>query len=407
MEKRLTPGVFAGTVTPPSSKSAGHRLLLCAALAPGRSVVEGLSLSQDIRATLDCIRALGARAELAGNRCTVEGTPLPHTLEALPAFPCGESGSTLRFFLPVALAGVGGGRFTGARRLLERPLEPYFAIFRRQGIAFTQEPEALTVSGRLRAGTFSLPGNVSSQFFTGLLLAAPLLSGESRVLCAGPLESAEYVDMTIAAMALAGREVERLPNGVGYLVTPGPYRPFTVRVEGDWSAAAFWYAANFPDGGVKILGLDDASPQGDKVIASLAQSLARPGEARIDVSGCPDLVPALAALAALRPGEVTYIINAARLRLKESDRLATVTAVLSALGADIQETPDSLVIRGKEALAGGCVVSSHNDHRIAMMAAVAAARCREAVVLTGAEAVEKSYPGFWADYERLHEEGRP
>ena len=407
MEKRLTPGVFAGTVTPPSSKSAGHRLLLCAALAPGRSVVEGLSLSQDIRATLDCIRALGARAELAGNRCTVEGTPLPHTLEALPAFPCGESGSTLRFFLPVALAGVGGGRFTGARRLLERPLEPYFAIFRRQGIAFTQEPEALTVSGRLQAGTFSLPGNVSSQFFTGLLLAAPLLSGESRVLCAGPLESAEYVDMTIAAMALAGREVERLPNGVGYLVTPGPYRPFTVRVEGDWSAAAFWYAANFLGGGVEILGLDDASPQGDKVIASLAQSLARPGEARIDVSGCPDLVPALAALAALRPGEVTYIINAARLRLKESDRLATVTAVLSALGADIQETPDSLVIRGKEALAGGCVVSSHNDHRIAMMAAVAAARCREAVVLTGAEAVEKSYPGFWADYERLHEEGRP
>ena len=407
MEKRLTPGAFAGTVTPPSSKSAGHRLLLCAALAPGRSIVEGLSLSQDIRATLDCIRALGAQAELAGDRCTVEGASLPRTPETLPVFPCGESGSTLRFLLPIALTGVGGGRFTGAGRLLERPLEPYFEIFRRQGIAVSREPGALTVSGQLRAGEFSLPGNVSSQFFTGLLLAAPLLSGESRILCSSPLESAEYVDMTIAAMALAGRKAELLPLGAGYAVAPGPYRPFTARVEGDWSAAAFWYAAGFLGGSVDILGLDESSPQGDKVVAPLTRELGRSGEVHIDVSGCPDLVPALAAMAALRPGEDTYIENAARLRLKESDRLATVTAVLSALGADIRETPDSLVIRGKETLAGGCTVSSCNDHRIAMMAAVAAARCREAVILTGAEAVEKSYPDFWKDYDRLHREERP
>ncbi len=383
MNVTITPGPLAGTITPPASKSQAHRVLIAAALGAGESRIENLAHSQDIDATLRCMAALKAPGE------------------DLPELDCGESGSTLRFLIPVALALRGGGRFTGRGRLMERPQEPYFAIFREKGIAWEREDGALTVRGRLTPGDYALPGDVSSQFVTGLLYALPLLDGESRILLTTPLESRGYIDMTLGALAQFGVRAEY--DGDRTFRVPGGqrYRAREVVIEADWSNAAFWYAARFAGCPVDLAGLNGASAQGDRAIDAFYETLLGKGPAELDVSQCPDLVPPLAAMAALRAGETTRIVNAARLRLKESDRLAAVTEVLNALGGRVEEFADHLVILGKDRLAGGVTVSGHNDHRIAMMAAVAAIRCQGPVTITGAECVKKSYPGFWEDYSSL------
>ena len=383
MNVTITPGLLRGAITPPPSKSQAHRLLIAAALADGESRIEHLADSQDIQATRRCMAALKAPGE------------------DLPVLDCGESGSTLRFLIPVALALRGGGRFTGRGRLMERPQKPYFDLFDEKGIAYRQEDGVLTVQGRLTPGTFALPGDVSSQFVTGLLYALPLLEGDSRITLTTPLESRGYVDMTLEALERFGIRAE-CPDGRPLRVPGGQtYRPCRAAVESDYSQAAFYYAANGLGGQVEILGLNPRSAQGDRCIVPYHMQLCGPGEAELDVSQCPDLVPPLAAHAALRQG-ITRIINAARLRIKESDRLTAVTQVLTALGADVVEGADRLTITGQpEGLAGGVTVDSHNDHRIAMMAAVAATRCAAPVTITGAECVAKSYPDFWEDYERL------
>ena len=383
MNVTITPGLLRGAITPPPSQSQAHRLLIAAALADGESRIEHLADSQDIQATRRCMAALKAPGE------------------DLPVLDCGESGSTLRFLIPVALALRGGGRFTGRGRLMERPQKPYFDLFDEKGIAYRQEDGVLTVQGRLTPGTFALPGDVSSQFVTGLLYALPLLEGDSRITLTTPLESRGYVDMTLEALERFGIRAE-CPDGRTLRVPGGQtYRPCRAAVESDYSQAAFYYAANGLGGQVEILGLNPRSAQGDRCIVPYHMQLCGPGEAELDVSQCPDLVPPLAAHAALRQG-ITRIVNAARLRIKESDRLTAVTQVLTALGADVVEGADRLTITGQpEGLAGGVTVDSHNDHRIAMMAAVAATRCAAPVTITGAECVAKSYPDFWEDYERL------
>ena len=383
MNVTITPGLLRGAITPPPSKSQAHRLLIAAALADGESRIEHLADSQDIQATRRCMAALKAPGE------------------DLPVLDCGESGSTLRFLIPVALALRGGGRFTGRGRLMERPQKPYFDLFDEKGIAYRQEDGVLTVQGRLTPGTFALPGDVSSQFVTGLLYALPLLEGDSRITLTTPLESRGYVDMTLEALERFGIRAE-CPDGRTLRIPGGQtYRPCRAAVESDYSQAAFYYAANGLGGQVEILGLNPRSAQGDRCIVPYHMQLCGPGEAELDVSQCPDLVPPLAAHAALRQG-ITRIVNAARLRIKESDRLTAVTQVLTALGADVVEGADRLTITGQpEGLAGGVTVDSHNDHRIAMMAAVAATRCAAPVTITGAECVAKSYPDFWEDYERL------
>ena len=383
MNVTITPGLLRGAITPPPSKSQAHRLLIAAALADGESRIEHLADSQDIQATRRCMAALKAPGE------------------DLPVLDCGESGSTLRFLSPVALALRGGGRFTGRGRLMERPQKPYFDLFDEKGIAYRQEDGVLTVQGRLTPGTFALPGDVSPQFVTGLLYALPLLEGDSRITLTTPLESRGYVDMTLEALERFGIRAE-CPDGRTLRVPGGQtYRPCRAAVESDYSQAAFYYAANGLGGQVEILGLNPRSAQGDRCIVPYHMQLCGPGEAELDVSQCPDLVPPLAAHAALRQG-ITRIVNAARLRIKESDRLTAVTQVLTALGADVVEGADRLTITGQpEGLAGGVTVDSHNDHRIAMMAAIAATRCAAPVTIIGAECVAKSYPDFWEDYERL------
>ena len=399
MDVRITPSRLSGSVTPPPSKSQAHRLLLCAALAQGVSTISHVVLSQDIRATLQCMKALGASWVREGSALRITGIGGRARLERLPRMDCGESGSTLRFLIPVALATAGGGVFTGQGRLMDRPQGPYFDLFRAKGITFSREGNTLTVQGQLTPGEYRLPGNVSSQFFTGLLFALPLLSGKSTIVSTTAVESRDYINMTLDALASAGVTVEELATPTtAFSVSPGTYRPLEQAVEADWSQAAFWYAAAFLDNAVTPLGLSPTSTQGDRVIASLYWTLARPGDTEIDVSGCPDLLPPLAVMAAVRQG-VTRFTGAARLRLKESDRLETTASLLTALGGRAEASQDSLTVSGG-ALTGGNVDGA-NDHRIVMAAAVAATACSGPVVIRGAEAVSKSYPSFWADYEAL------
>ena len=382
MNLRITPGPLEGTVTPPPSKSQAHRAILAQLLAGG-GTVSNLAASQDIEATRRCAAAL-----------KTEG-------DGLPLLDCGESGSTLRFLIPIALALRSGGIFTGRGRLMERPQKPYFDIFDEKGISYEQKDGVLTVRGELKPGEYRLPGNVSSQFVTGLLYALPLLDGDSEIVLTSPLESRGYVDMTLEVLRDFGVTVEN-QNYERFLV-PGDQvfqaRDFTI--EADWSQAAFWLAAGSLGNPVLTVGLSDQSTQGDRVIdehfASFAWGTWRTVE--IDVSDCPDLLPPLAVMAAFHDG-ATRLTNAARLRMKESDRLATVTKMLTALGGQVEEGPDWLAIPGTRFLKGG-TVDGANDHRIVMAAAIAATRCTGPVTILGAEAVNKSYPTFWEEYKRL------
>lgn len=429
MNITITPGRLSGTVTPPPSKSQAHRVLIAAALADGESVISNVAFSQDIEATMSCLENLGAEFVRDGSTVTVRGmganTMSPLRRLAYPRLDCGESGSTLRFLIPVALAVRCGGIFSGRGRLMERPQKPYFDLFDEKGVFYEQKDGVLTVTGMLTPGTYRLPGDVSSQFVTGLLYALPLLERESKIVLSTPLESRGYVDMTLDTLGQFG--ISAIGRNRGWFIPGGQlYQPRSLAVEGDWSQAGFWYAAKFLENPVEVAGVTPYSTQGDRKFTDWVRMVknepmtggitvpiwgngaeAEPPSSpsggcavTIDVSQNPDLVPPLAAMGALMNG-LLRIKNAARLRIKESDRLASVTQVLGALGADVTEGPDFLEIRGRETLSGGVTVDSFNDHRIAMMAAIAATRCKKPVTVLGAECVAKSYPNFWDDYEAL------
>ena len=424
------PGPLSGEVRAPSSKSEAHRLLICAAFAPGTTDIDCTTSSEDIDATARCLEALGARVtrtRLGFRVVPVRGTSATDNVpEAVRGalLDCGESGSTLRFLLPVVAALGCDARLTGRGRLPERPLSPLYEELVAHGASLSpQGAFPLAVSGRLLPGRYSLPGNVSSQFVSGLLLAAPLMGGPVEVEVVEPVESAPYVTLTMRALERFGVEVSerRHEREDGTLVRSyfahaprGLSSPGAVSVGGDWSNAAFWLAAGAlaPEGssGVAVLGLDPRSPQGDRqVLAALALLGARvlrgtdgaacaPDRLRgrvIDVSSCPDLLPPLAAVAAVADGTTSFV-GAARLRLKESDRLKSVTDALLALGGRAEQTEDGIVVEGVPELAGG-TVDPANDHRIAMMAAILASRCARPVTILGAECVNKSYPAFFED----------
>ena len=407
----ITSSVLRGSVTAPPSKSAAHRAILCALLARGKSAVRNVSLSDDIRATIGAAEALGARAVFSNGVLTLDSGAgfLPKA-----EIDCGESGSTLRFLIPV-LAALGiEATLTGHGRLPERPIGVYLDCLPKNGVTLkTERGLPLTIGGKLRPGTFLLPGDVSSQFITGLLLALPLLAGDSRILLSTPLESAGYVDMTLSAMADFGVTARPLPDG--WLVPGGQrYLPREYAVEGDWSQAAFFLAAGALGGDLEIRGLRRDSAQGDReaerLFSAFGAKIGWQGETLtasagtlsgidIDASQIPDLVPILAATAALARGR-TVISRAQRLRIKESDRLAAMADGLNALGAQVSPTPDGLVIDGvpelRSGLARGC-----NDHRVVMALAVAALRGAGEIRITDAQSVRKSYPDFFEEYNRL------
>ena len=407
MDLRITPKKLSGSVTPPPSKSQAHRLLIAAALIHrGVSVIHGLADSQDIQATRRCLSALGARIDDVDEN-TVQVCGLGNAIveaEPAPILDCGESGSTLRFLIPLALLVNGSACFTGHGRLMERPQGPYENLFREKGIAWSFKDGVLSVDGgkgyddyALSPGEYRLPGNVSSQFFTGLLFVLPLLDGDSTLVPTTPLESRDYLEMTRSVLELAGVE-SRWEDDVLHIPGRQRYAHFTATVEADWSQAAFWYAAIALGSQLELEGLNAFSVQGDMAVVPHFLRLTRPGDLTIDLADIPDLLPPLAVMAAIRSG-TTRFVNAARLRMKESDRLTTVCAMLTALGGSCEEGPDSLTVTGST-LAGG-TVDSAGDHRIAMAAAIAATGCTGPVTVLGAECVKKSYPDFWEVYKSL------
>ncbi len=400
MDLAIYPHILKGTITPPPSKSQAHRAIICAALAEGDSLILNLQLSVDIHATLNCMRTLGANAAEHGGIINGCGARCGK-FDRLPELDCAESGSTLRFLIPIALAVAGGGVFSGRGRLMERPQKPYQQLFQQRGIRFERRNGKIEVEGTLKPGLFRIAGNVSSQFITGLLFALPLLDGDSDIELTTELESAGYIESTMVAQRLFGVEIQRtekgwhIPGNQRYQAAKAP-----VMIDADYSNAAFYIMANGIGNEIEICDLNPETCQGDKIITHYEALLDRPGEVVIDVRQCPDLVPALAGRAALRPGQVTKIVNAARLRMKESDRLDTVSTELNKLGAHVDQLPDALIITGVDRLRGG-VVNSHNDHRIAMMLAMVATRCTDRMILQDAGSVAKSHPGFWEHYYRL------
>ena len=412
MNRTVLPGPRRGSVTVPASKSQALRLLICAALGTEETLIRCDGISMDIAATIRCLCALGA--EIGETEAGLSVRPRRQG-GAEAALPCGESGSTLRFLIPILGALGQRGTFRMEGKLPSRPLGPLAEACRAGGMELRQEGALLHCEGQLRPGTYEIPGNVSSQYISGLLMALPLLPGESRLRVTGKVESADYVAMTEEALRMSGVRWEK--EGWEYRIPGGqrPALPREVTVERDWSSAAFFLVLGaLSPAGITLPGLNGASRQGDKGILPILREFGaeisegpsgvtvRRGSLRgiaVDAAQIPDLVPVLSVAAAAAEGE-TRILGAGRLRLKESDRLVTTSAMLRALGAEVREREDGLVIRGKPSLRGG-TADAAGDHRIAMSAAVAAAASENAVTILGAECAAKSYPRFWADLESL------
>ncbi len=412
MNTILSPAAPCGTLRAIASKSAAHRLLITAAFADAPTRIRCEQINEDIAATADCLSALGATITHEAPYYTVQ--PIKNIpTEAI--LPCRESGSTLRFMLPIAAALGVRTQFLLAGRLPNRPLSPLREVLEENGITLSETgSNPLCMEGRLTGKAFAIAGNVSSQFISGLLFALALCKEGGRLDVLGQLESAPYVDMTCDALRHFGADIEQTADGYTVHAPAHTALQSEVAVEGDWSNAAFPLCAAAIGGEVTMTGLDLASHQGDRAILSLLSRFGaevttnefgvtvchRPLHGiDIDATQIPDLVPVLATVASVAEG-LTRIFGAARLRLKESDRLVTVREMLSALGASVKETEDGLIVDGKPTLTGG-TVSAAGDHRIAMSAAVASVACRTPVTITGAEAVSKSYPAFFDDMKAL------
>ncbi|MBQ9180350.1 MAG: 3-phosphoshikimate 1-carboxyvinyltransferase [Firmicutes bacterium] len=403
MDITIKPGLLKGEIPAPESKSHAHRLMIAAALAGADGRSFGVSIgekSEDLQATERCLEALlGEGASGAID---------------LPRLYCGESGSTLRFLLPLSVCYGRGAVFYGGGKLPERPLAPLDAEMIRHGVRFErdqQDPHEICRTSleegltEMKGGEFRLPGNVSSQYVTGLLLALPLIKEDSKIILTSKLQSRAYVDITLKVLEDFGIDVKvagekdmpvyEIKGGQKYIL-PGEVNP-----EGDWSNAAFWLVAGALGSDISVTGLRSDSPQGDKNITELIELFKSEANSTriIDVSEVPDLVPILCVLASLTPGD-TEITGGERLRIKESDRIKTTVDMLSALGAEIEERAAGMFIRGKDSLEGG-TVDGAGDHRIVMAAAIAATRCDDEVTIIGAEAVNKSYPSFFEKYEQL------
>ena len=410
---KILPGKLKGTVSIPPSKSIAHRAVICGALAKGESQIEGIELSDDITATIQAMQALGANIFQEGNRLVIHGIGDASPSSQIHTVDCNESGSTLRFCIPIFSALGFPASYLGRGNLGKRPLQPYFDLFVRQGIPYhTGEDgrEILCVQGSLHGEEFVVPGNISSQFVTGLLFALPLLKGEASVRVTGKLESRQYLDLTCDVMSHFGVKVKEVEPQVWKVVQGRHYHPCHYTVEGDYSQSAFFAVANALGSDIKMEGLNPYSLQGDRVAVEVLSRMGAEGGGmksyngllqgvEIDASNCPDIIPELALAACLARGTTT-ILNAGRLRMKECDRLSAICQELGALGASITEKEDSMVIQGIQRLSGG-TVWSHNDHRIAMMLAIASTCCSQPVLLRDYTCVSKSYQRFFDDFAKL------
>ena len=422
MKVKIKPSILSGEIVIPRSKSYSHRAIISAALANGekKSKINNLKFSVDIETTVKIMENWGAKItkkegslEILGNNGKI--VPKKNYIQ------CNESGSTIRFLIPVGLTSENELIFDGKGKLIDRPLDSYYKIFDDQGIKYemSEDKLPLKVNGKLKAGNYEIDGNISSQFITGLLYALPLLDGDSTIVINKNLESKGYVDLTLEILKLSGIKIKNNDYKSFEIKGNQEYKYFDYTVEGDYSQVAFWIVAGIisanKDNEIKCLHLNKYSLQGDKAIIEIVQKMGakleifddyvivKPSKTKgtiIDVSQCPDIAPILTVLGALSEGE-TKIINAERLRIKESDRIISIKTELNKLGAEVEEVGDSLVIQGVNTFEGGVEVSAWNDHRIAMSLAIASIRCKNEIVIDEAESVKKSYPHFWDDFEKM------
>lgn len=413
MNIRLKPCRFCGEVTAISSKSDAHRLLIASALSDRSTFISCNARSADITATVNCLNSLGADIKFVDGGISVK--PIKEKRKSA-VLDCNESGSTIRFLLPVAAALGTNTEFTGGGRLPERPLSPLREQMEAHGVVFSPiNVFPVKISGEMVSGEFTIKGNISSQFITGLLFALPLLNGNSVINVIPPVESRPYIDMTLNTLKKFGITVTEennsffIPGGQKY-ASPG-----TVESEGDWSNSAFFLTAGAVSGRVTVTGLDVSSVQGDKQILTILKEMGaeitveqgsitvKKGDLHginIDARNIPDLVPIISVAAAAANNGKTVITGAERLKIKESDRLTAVYESLKALGVDISKTDDGLVIN-KTGIVGGGAVSGYNDHRMVMALSVLSAVSSDDIILRGAEAVNKSYPNFFEDFSSL------
>lgn len=407
MNVTITPKALSGKISAIASKSVAHRLLICAAFSAQKTKIRCENTNNDILATVNCLNALGASIDYKDKYFFVK--PIK-SIKSNPVLNCGESGSTLRFLLPVAAAVSDNATFLMSGRLTERPLSPLIEELEAHGIVFEYpRKDVLHIGGRLKSGNYTISGEVSSQFISGLLFALCLLDGNSTLTVTGNIESAPYIKMTLDALIASGAKIKNNKN-VFYITGDKLSSPNEANVEGDWSNAAFPLCAAALGGTVTIDKISLSSHQGDIAILSILErfgakvkvqedsitvSHSKLSAIELDASQIPDLVPVIATVAAGAEG-ITKIYGASRLRIKESDRIMSTKNMLTSLGGYVEEADDGLIIHGKSTLSGG-VVNSFNDHRIAMSAAVASVICDDAVTINGADAVNKSYPDFWSD----------
>ena len=400
MDIKIIPNILSGKVSVPPSKSVAHRMIIAAALTDGTSTISNIFTSVDITATMDCMKALGAKISFSGDTAVIEGI---RSVPDKAVLNCHESGSTLRFLIPVGCALGVNAKFIGSGKLPQRPLTTLLNELPKHGASFVLpnngENLPLIVNGKLTGGRFYVDGNVSSQFITGLLFALPLLDGDSEIVLTSPLQSKPYVDITIGVLRDFDCEINETESG--YFVKGNQrFKPFSGAVEGDFSQAAFFYTANTLGSSIEICGLNENSLQGDKRITEICKCVAVNGSAfELDCSDIPDLVPILSVLGCFCKGK-SRITNAARLRIKECDRLAAMEDCLNKIGGKVKSLPDGLEIDGVGSLKGG-EVECFNDHRIAMSMAIAATRCENPLILRGAECVSKSFPNFFEVYKSL------
>lgn len=395
MKIRIEKGMAKGEITAPPSKSMAHRLLIGATLCEGVSTIHGISNCEDVLATMDCLETLGAKFEINGNDVTVYGLNIKKAKPVTPLF-CRESGSTLRFLIPIAMLSGNIAVFEGADSLMKRPMEVYEDLSVEKGLIYTRENNQITVCGSLRSGEYQIPGNVSSQFISGLLFALPLIDGDSTIKSTTPIESRSYIDLTISSLNTFGVAVVWDDENTLKIKGGQIYKPVRVVVEGDASGAVFSDALNLFGGKVILKGLEDASLQGDAVYPKLFSELDN-GTPTISIEDCPDLAPILFAVAAAKHGGT--FLDTQRLKIKESDRAETMAEELRKFGTKVTVNENSVVIDSKEFHAPNTILSGHNDHRIVMALSVL-------LTITGGEidgvkVVSKSYPEFFDHLKHL------
>lgn len=390
----IKPSLLKGQVKAPPSKSMAHRLLICAGLAKGESVIRNVSYSEDILATLDCLEVLGADIKKEGDTVYIKGADFSDFNGG--AFPCRESGSTLRFFIPLALLSSSKSLFTGYGRLMERPMEIYEKLCAEKGLYYERNGEGINLSGMLRGGDFKLRGDVSSQFVTGLLFALPLASADSRIILTGKTESLGYIDMTLDALNEFGVKIRREADNTFYIKGSQEYQPRQLTVEGDYSNAAFLEAFNYIGGEITVDGLAENSLQGDRVCKEYFKLL-RDGTPTLDVSHCPDLAPVLMTLAAVLNG--AGFTGTRRLKMKESDRGEVMWLELAKFGAEIVVEENEITVTKCELHKPSEMLCGHNDHRVVMSLAVLCSVYGG--VIDEAESISKSYPDFFEVTNKL------